>query len=96
LSVRSERKQRWRRSPVPWERESGIVALSSLHDLLVLWFIHEQCRLVLDFLLYCHVMQFMGVLGSCTALLSLSACAFCIIVFLLDFLLCCCFHYFWS
>ena len=34
------------------------VALSSLHYLLVLWFIHEQYCLLLDFLLCCHVMHF--------------------------------------
>ena len=39
-------------------REGGLVALSSLHDLLVLWFIHEQCCLFLDFALCCHVMHF--------------------------------------
>ena len=39
-------------------REGGLVALSSLHDLLVLWFIHEQCCLILDFTLCCHVMHF--------------------------------------
>jgi hypothetical protein len=58
LSVRTEQKKRWRRIPMPWGRESGLVALSSLHDLLVLWFIHEQCYLVLDFSLCCHVMHF--------------------------------------
>jgi hypothetical protein len=58
LSVCTERRQRWRRIPMPRERESGLVALSSLHDLLVLWFIHEQCCLVLDYAMCCHVMHF--------------------------------------
>jgi hypothetical protein len=52
---------------MPRERESGLVALSSLHDLLVLWFIHEQCCLVLDF-------------AMCYALFSLSSCSSNIIV----------------
>ena len=52
-----ERRQRWRRIPMPRGRKSGLVALSSLHDLLVLWFI-LQCYLVLDFALCCHVMYF--------------------------------------
>jgi hypothetical protein len=58
LSVHAERRQRWRRILMPWGRESGLVALSSLHDLLVVWFIHEQSCLVLDFALCCHVMHF--------------------------------------
>ena len=29
-----------------WGRESGLIALSSLHDLLILWFIHEKCCLL--------------------------------------------------
>jgi hypothetical protein len=41
LSVCAERRQQWRRIPMPRGRESGLVALNSLHDLLVLWFIHE-------------------------------------------------------
>jgi hypothetical protein len=43
---------------MPRGRESGLVALSSVHDLLVLWFIHEQCCLVLDYAICCHVMHF--------------------------------------
>jgi hypothetical protein len=62
LSVCAERRQRWRRIPMPRRRESGLVELSSLHDLLVLWFIHEQCCLVLDF-------------AMCSALFSLSSCS---------------------
>jgi hypothetical protein len=58
LSVCAEQKQRWRRILMPWGRKSGLIALGSLHDLLVLWFIHEQCCLVLDFALCCHVMHF--------------------------------------
>jgi hypothetical protein len=42
---------------MPRGRESGLVTLSSLHDLLVLWFIHEHCCLVLDFAMCCHVMH---------------------------------------
>jgi len=37
LSVYDERRQQWRRIPMPRGRESGLVALSSLHDLLVLF-----------------------------------------------------------
>ena len=58
LSVRFERRQRWRRIPMPRGRESGLIALSSLYDLLVVWFIHEQCCLILDFALCFHVMHF--------------------------------------
>ena len=39
-------------------KRSGLVVLSSLHDLLVIWFIHEQYCLPLDFSLCCHVMHF--------------------------------------
>jgi hypothetical protein len=42
---------------MPKGRESGLVALSSVHDLLVVWFIHEQCCLVLDHVICCPVMQ---------------------------------------
>ena len=46
------------KNPDALRKESGLVALSSLHYLLVLWFIHEQYCLLLDFLLCCHVMHF--------------------------------------
>ena len=37
-------------------RESGLVALTSLHDLLVQCLIHEQFCLVFDFAICYHVM----------------------------------------
>ena len=58
LSMPSKQRQRWRRIPMPRGRESGLVALSSLHNLIVLWYIHEQCCLILDFALCCHIMHF--------------------------------------
>ena len=46
LSVCAERRQRWRRIPMPRGRESGLVALSRY------WFIHERCPVALDFFYY--------------------------------------------
>ena len=43
---------------MPRGRESGLVVLSSLHNLLVLWFIYEQCYLILDFALCCYIMPY--------------------------------------
>jgi hypothetical protein len=45
-------------NPNVLRKGSGLVALSSLLDLLVLWFIYEQYCLVLDFSMHCHVLHF--------------------------------------
>jgi hypothetical protein len=39
LSACAERRQRWKRIPMPRKRESGLVALGSW---LVVWFNHRQ------------------------------------------------------
>jgi hypothetical protein len=64
-------RQQWRRIQMHWGRESGLVALSSMKDLLVVWFIHVMnlllCSHVLDFLLYCHLLHLSCVIVfSCT------------------------------